>query len=196
MKQITIADPTIRRVLIEHVIELLDGGGMDQLLHAGYSPEFLDNLRQRPTRDLIHIAGASIEVSFSIPEECIENNLRLLDMRRGHVKLREYFIQHGASRRMVFSYFKLSHDEYRELREMLFLGKSGGRTPMPPAAVRDAIHRTWYELRKTMSDLPICDLIYTLHHDHFPDLRINTLQQTIAEFNEDELKLDPPPPQD
>ena len=194
MNQIQIKDPTIKRMLIEHMVEQIDDGHIDQLLHAGYSAEFLDNLRHRPTRDLIHLAQTSIDIRFSLSEHGVNSGLRLLDMRRGHAELREYFIVHGASRRMVCSYFKLSHDEYRTLREVLRPGDGqGGRTAMPHHSVRDQIHQAWFEIKKSMQDAPIRHRIYALHQQ-FPSLRISALQQTISEFSESadhDLELDP-----
>lgn len=194
MNQLCIKDPTLKRLLIEHMVEQIDGGGIDHLLHAGYSPEFLDDLRHRPTRDFIFLAQTAIEVRFSLSEDGVNRGLRLLDMQRGDAELREYFIVHGASRRMVCSYFKLSHDEYRTLREVLRPGDGiGGRTPMPPPDVRDEIHSAWFDIQKTKQDAPIRQRIYELHQQ-FVNLRISALQQTIAEFSESadsELEFDP-----
>lgn len=196
MNRIRINDPTLKRLLIEHIVEQIDGGNIDYLLRAGYSPEFLDDLRRRPTRDLIHLAHSQLDILFSISEHCIDSGLRLLDMRRSHAEMREYFIIHGATRRMVCSYFKLSQEEYRSLREQLRPGDSvGGRTALPPERVRDEIHKAWHDIQQHMGHKPCRERIYALHKQ-FSDLRISALQQTIFEFSEDadldlELELDP-----
>ena len=193
MKQIQIKDPTIRRLLIEHMVEQIDGGDIDLLLHAGFSPTFLDNIRHRPCRDFIQLAQTSIDIRIQLSEHGVDSGLRLLDMRRGFAAQLEYFIIHGASRRMVCSYFKLSHDEYRRLREVLRPGDGqGGRTPMPQPSVRDEIHHAWYEIQKSMADAPIRERIHALHQ-RYVSLRISALQQTISEFSEtgDNLELDP-----
>lgn len=192
MKQIQIKDPTIRRLVIEHMVEQIDGGDIDLLLHAGFSPSFLDNIRHRPSRDFIHLAQTSLDIRVTLSEHGVDSGLRLLDMRRGHAELLEYFIVHGASRRMVCSYFKLSHDEYRRLREVLRPGDDqGGRTAMPQLAVRDEIHHVWYEIQKSMAEAPIRERIHALHQ-RFEALRISALQQTISEFSEtdNDLELD------
>ena len=109
--------------------------------------------------------------------------------------MREYFIIHGASRRMVCSYFKLSHEEYRVLREQLRPGDGvGGRTALPPVPIRDAIHDAWFSIQKLMAGHPCRERIYALHKQ-FSDLRISALQQTIFEFSDSadkdlELELD------
>lgn len=198
MNKIPIQCPVLRRMLLAHIIEQIDGGHMDSLLRAGYSPEFLDDLRYRTTRDITNLANSPQEMWFSLSEQVISKGLHLLDMRREHAKLREYFVIHGASRRMVCAYFKLSHEEYRDLRAQLRPGgEPGGRTALPPVAVRDAIHRAWFDIQQSMSERPCRDRIYALHQQ-FPELRISVLQQTIVEFAEDdelglEIKLTTPP---
>ncbi|QIL73100.1 DUF2857 family protein [Diaphorobacter sp. HDW4B] len=194
MKHIQIKDPTIKRMLIEHMVEQIDDGHIDHLLRAGFSPEFLDNLRHRPSRDFINLAQTPLDIQFTLSEHVLDSGLRLLDMRRSHLELREYFVIHGASRRMVCSYFKLSQDEYRGLREVLRPGRgTGGRVPMPLVEVRDAIHKEWFGIQTQMAGEPCRDRIYELHK-RFDHLRIDVLQQTISEFSEcidSELELDP-----
>lgn len=197
MKYIDIKDPTIKRILIEHMVEQIDHGNIDQLLKSGFSAELLDNLRHRPSRDFINLARTALDIKFTLSEAVLDSGLRLLDMRRSHDMLQEYFIIHGASRRMVCSYFKLSQDEYRGLREVLRPGESsGGRTPMPPEHVRDQIHAAWHEIQRDKASEPCRVRVYELHK-RFSDLRISVLQQTIAEFSEcgvdSELELDPGP---
>lgn len=197
MNKIPIQCPVLRRMLLTHIIEQIDGGHMDSLLRAGYSPEFLDDLRYRTTRDITNLANSPQEMWFSLSEQVISKGLHLLDMRREHAKLREYFVIHGASRRMVCAYFKLSHEEYRDLRAQLRPGgEPGGRTALPPVAVRDAIHRAWFDIQQSMSEQPCRDRIYALHQ-RFPELRISVLQQTIVEFAEDDelgLEIKPTTP--
>ena len=197
MNKIPIQCPVLRRMLLAHIIEQIDGGHMDSLLRAGYSPEFLDDLRYRTTRDITNLANSPQEMWFSLSEQVISKGLHLLDMRREHAKLREYFVIHGASRRMVCAYFKLSHEEYRDLRAQLRPGgEPGGRTALHPDAERDAIHRAWFDIQKSISDKPCRDRIYALHQQ-FPELRISVLQQTIVEFAEDDelgLEIKPTTP--
>ena len=52
-----IINPLLKRLLLEQIVEQIDGGGLDELLQAGFSAEFLDMLRHRPARDLIKLVN-------------------------------------------------------------------------------------------------------------------------------------------
>ena len=41
----TISNTTIKRMILEHVVEQVDSGGLDAILASGFSPELVDDLR-------------------------------------------------------------------------------------------------------------------------------------------------------
>ena len=75
-----ITNQTLKRIILDQIVESIDSGGLDDLLQAGFSPEFLDSMRHRPARDLIKIAEIpSLEFRVSIQEREISAYLSRLD---------------------------------------------------------------------------------------------------------------------
>ncbi|GKS96788.1 STY4526/YPO1902 family pathogenicity island replication protein [Acidovorax sp. SUPP2825] len=182
---LAITNPMLKRMLLEHLVEHMDQGGFDALLTAGFTPEFLDSLRHRPARDLINIAQTELDIRVALPQRAIAACLQRLDWQRRDAHLREYFIRHGASRQMVCQFFKLTADEFRDLRELLVPdGVPSGRPSMPSERLRDEIHRVWHEMERSGEHPTLRERIYALHQ-RFPDLRIQALHATVTEFDED-----------
>ena len=50
---IALTNTVIKRLILEQIVEMIDTGGIDELLQAGFSAEFLDLVRHRPARALI-----------------------------------------------------------------------------------------------------------------------------------------------
>lgn len=186
MLTVSVTNPIIQRLLLEHVIEQIESeSGLDTLLQQGGSAEFLDLLRHRKARDLINVAENLKCIQFSVSTTEVMGQLSRLDRIRHDAELREYFINHGAAREMLCEFFKLSGDEVRRLRSLLLPdgGASAGRTRLPPPHARDEIHAAWSRILKTHANEHQRDRIYRLHQQ-FSTLRISTLHQTLKEFGE------------
>ena len=88
MLQIT--NPILKRLMLEQIVEQIDGGGLDELLAAGFSAEFLDMVRHRPARDLIKISEfPCMNLRVSLQEQAISNCLNRLDAMRRDSHMRE-----------------------------------------------------------------------------------------------------------
>lgn len=182
---LAVNDPTLKRLLLELIVEKIDSDGMDELLKSGFTPDFLDAMRHRPARDLIQIANTSqLQIQVSLAPQIITNLLTRLDMVRRDTTLREYFVRHGASSELVCTLFKLSVDEFRRLRDLLFDGVvPSGRARLPATKVRDQIHVTWRNLEREMPNASTRELIYRLHKA-YPDYTISALHMTLNEFGD------------
>ena len=181
-----ITNQTLKRIILDQIVESIDSGGLDDLLQAGFSPEFLDSMRHRPARDLIKIAEIpSLEFRVSIQEREISAYLSRLDRIRQDSQMCEYFVRHGAAVQVVCNLFRMSAEDVRALRaQLLPPQEQAGRNRMPPIAVRDQIHARWHALRQAMPQASQRDWLYELHQA-FPDIRIDALCRSLNEFAEE-----------
>ena len=186
MLQIT--NPILKRLMLEQIVEQIDGGGLDDLLAAGFSAEFLDMLRHRPARDLIKISEfPGMNLRVSLQEQTISNYLNRLDAMRRDSHMREYFIRHGAPVRVMCDFFRMSADDVRALRaQLLPPQEKQGRNRMPAPEVRDRIHDKWHAISREHPDAPPRERMYRLHQA-FPDIRIDALCRSLNEFNDEPM---------
>ena len=198
---INISDPTLTKMLLEHVVEQAEAGGLDQLLASGLRPELVDDLRQRPLRDFFYAArngGLAMSVQFDIKN--LEACLWRRDIAKHTETLKEYFVRHGASIEMLRSLFTLSKQELQRLRTELDLSKVGpnGRPRMPPASIRDKIHQRWHAIGQSQPNSHQRDRLCSLHQE-FSSFSIAALHRVITEFDETgptapaHLPAQPPP---
>ena len=180
---LSITNPTLKKLMLDQIVECIDTGGLDDLLQAGFSHEFLDALRHRTTRDLIKVSEFSdLEFRVSLKEDVILSILQRLDLQRRDAMMLEYFVRHGAAVQVICTLFRRSAEEVRALRSQL-VNPDAKRTRMPPTDVRDRIHTRWHELQSRQSDATMRDQLYALHQS-FPDTAIDALCRTLNEFNE------------
>jgi hypothetical protein len=193
---IKINNTTIKRMVLEHLVEQIDTGGMDGLLRSGFSPELIDDLRQRSSRDFFHAAqfeGLSIKVT--IDTDKLTACLRMRDRVRRDEMLKEYFVRHGASIMLLRTLFSLSKQELQRLRAELDLAEksTNGRPRMPPTALRDHIHSDWYEICHTYKQEPERERLWRLHQK-FPAFSIASLHRCTDEFKEVDIVAREPTP--
>lgn len=171
---------------MEQIVEQIDGGGLDELLQAGFSAEFLDMVRHRPARDLIKLSELpALDFRVFIEEGAIMGYLGRLDVMRRDQAMREYFVRNGTPVRVMCDFFRMSADDVRVLRaQLLPPGEQIGRNRMPPPAVRDLIHRRWGDIQRDMAGAQHREWMYALHQS-FPDIRIDALCRSLNEFEEE-----------
>lgn len=176
-----ITDPALKRMVLNQIVASMDAGGIDDLLKAGFSAEFLDSMRHRPARDLIKVSEVpAIEFRVSLHEQGITEYLQRLDLMRRDAEMCEYFVRHGAAVQTVSMLFHISADDVRNLRAQLLPPELvGRRNRMPPPDVRDQIHARWAELERIEESRR--ERLYLLHQS-FPDCRIDALCRTVDEF--------------
>lgn len=187
---IALTNTVIKRLILEQIVEMIDTGGIDELLQAGFSAEFLDLVRHRPARDLIKLAEfPHLDIRIRINEHTITSFLHQLDQMRRDAVLREYFVVHGASVRLICDLFKVTAEEARALRAQLLPPEAlSGRERMLPDDVRDAIYRRWREITTTLPVVTPRERLYQLHQS-FPQLRIDTLCRLLNEFESESAWL-------
>ena len=181
-----ISNATVKRIVLEHLVEQVDSGGLDGLLASGFSPELIDDLRKRPARDFMHAAQSenfAIKVSFDT--ERLMACLWMRDRARRDEMLKEYFVRHGAPIILLRTLFTLSKQELQRLRgELDLVEKSAnGRPRLPPTAVRDAIHNEWYAICRTFKEEPERERLWRLHQK-FQSYSIASIHRCTDEFKE------------
>lgn len=182
---VTVNDPTIKSLLLGMLVSKIDEGGIDELLAAGYSPDFVEKTRYLKARDLASIANAGrVKIRIHFDEHSILQGLEQLQYARHVSKLREYFILNGAPSAMVCDLFKMTSDEVRELRRQLAPGaQRKGRTRVPDADVAEAIYVRWKGLKAANASMSMRELIYLLHQE-FKQWDLASLCQALNESNE------------
>lgn len=181
-----IINPTIKRILLEHLVEQVDTGGLDSLLASGFSPELIDDLRKRPTRDFFHAAQAEgLSIKVTIDTQKLMSCLWMRDRARRDEMLKEYFVRHGASIILLRTLFTLSKQELQRLRVELDLTEkaTNGRPRLPPTSIRDHIHNEWHAICHTFKDEPERERLWRLHQK-FPAYSIASLHRCTDEFKE------------
>lgn len=177
---IPIKNEQLRVLLVLHVIERLEFGALEELLHAGIEPHTLDTLRKLPGTDLLRIAQMKRPViGFAIDPAGLEIAMDSLQRIADEEKLLEYFAGNGASIPMLRQLFKTDPKIIQSYRALLGAKRNGGRPMMPPEATRDAIHQFWNGL--TESDIR---RRYLRLHEAFQTYPLETLYAVVNEFED------------
>lgn len=183
---LNIEDPTIKRLVLEHVMEQADSGGLDKLLVSGFCPELIDDLRSRPLRDFSRaVQFDSLSIKVSIDTQKLTSCLYMHDRARRDEMLKEYFVRHGASIILLRTLFTLSKQELQRLRVDLDLAEKAitGRPRLPPTSIRDHIHNEWHAISHTFKDEPERERLWRLHQK-FPAYSIASIHRCTDEFKE------------
>jgi len=183
---LNITDPTITKLLLEHVVEQAEAGGLDQLLASGFRPELVDDLRKRPLRDFFYAARqGGLAMSVDIDARSLEACLWRRDVAKHTETIKEYFIRNGASIELLRELFTLSKQELQRLRTDFDLTKSGanGRPRMPPTSIRDKIHQEWHAIVHAHRNGHKRDHLWLLHQK-YSAFSLSALHRVISEFGE------------
>jgi hypothetical protein len=188
-----INDPTLKRLVIEHLIEQLESGGeqLDALLRAGVDPALLDVLRRRSARDLIAAAkDVALQVSATVDAAAVELALHHVEIDRLGAERQEYFVRQGAPLAMLLRLFPLTREDVRLMRSFLAPEAGSGPAKLAPLAERSAIHEAWAAVLRAHPERPELtrralerERIYTLHQ-RFPHYTIAVLWNTLSEFDD------------
>ena len=182
---LNISDSTLTKLILEHLVEQAEGGGLDQLLANGIRPELVDDLRQRPLRDFFYASRhGGLAMSVQIDIKGLEACLWRRDIAKQAEILKEYYIRNGASLELLRTFFTLSKQELHRLRTELAVMRGGpnGRPRMPPAAIRDKIHVTWHKFVTTHPGTPDRERLMYLHQE-YQAFSITALHRVITEFD-------------
>lgn len=185
---LAINDPTLKRFVLEHLVQQVDLGGLDKLLAAGFSPELLDDLRKRPLRDFVHaVQSEDVVINVSIDTQRLSACLWMCDRKRRDDMLTEYFVRNGASIVMLRTMFTMPKQELQRLRVELDMAEkaTNGRPRLPPTSVRDYIHNAWHEICRQFADEPERERLWRLHQK-FPAYSLSSIHRCTDEFSEQE----------
>lgn len=186
---LSIKDPTLKRLLLEHLIEQLDQDetALAALIGAGCDPELIEVLRHRAARDIVRAARMDamlMHVTFNARE--VIGCFTRLDAIKRDAELQEYLVAHGASNEMLMQLYRMDKREVIRLRTLVLPGAAGfsGRPPMPAMSAREAIHNTWAKIGQMYTEESLAWRIRRLHETH-PQWFIHTLWATVHEFDGD-----------
>ncbi|AOW13315.1 hypothetical protein LPB72_09690 [Hydrogenophaga crassostreae] len=181
-----INNTTIKRMILEHLVERVDTGGLDEILAAGFSPELLDDLRKRPSRDFFYAAQTDgLTIRVQIDTKSLRTCLWTRDRAQRDEMLKEYFIRNGASILLMRSLFTLSKHELHHYRVALDIAQktATGRPRLPPTAIRDRIHDAWFEICRSFREEPERERLWRLHQT-FSAFSIASLHRCTDEFKD------------
>lgn len=183
---INITDSTLKQLLLQHLLEQAEAGGLDELLANGVQPALIDDLRQRPSRDFFHASRFDgLAMTASIDTKALQTCLWRRDMARHEETLKEYFIRHDASSELMRTLFTLPKQELQRLRTELDMSKKGptGRPRMPTSAIRDLIHQDWHAINQEHPNEPERHRLWMLHQK-YQAFSITTLYGVTSEFHD------------
>jgi hypothetical protein len=188
---LTIKDPTLKRLLLEHLIEQLDEGALPQLIAQGCDPELLELLRHRAALDIVR-AGKheSLQMTVTFNSRDVISSFTRLDAIKRDAELQEYLLINGASNEMLMQLFRIQKRRAIQLRSLLLPDEKSvvGRPPMPPEGDRPVIHNTWAKLCRAHPDESLAWRIRRLHEAH-PQWLIHALWATLHEFDNDDASV-------
>lgn len=164
---IAITDTAIKRQLLCYLME--QGEAL-----PGELATFCDELRRRPLEDFLVLTQAkTLRLSLSLAS--VAQSLMNLDTFNNEAALLQYFVDNGASKRMLHTYFSLPLDKSAKLSQA-----PAGRVRLPSIEMRDRIHLAWYRLEQRLPDAAMRSKLYELHQ-LFPFLTFRALEAVLQE---------------
>lgn len=186
MIPIPISNPALAAAALHEVIRLMDNTeGLDLLLTAGVKPEFLDAMRNLPSRDVQAVAEHMEKLFIVLDADWIVGDLARQAEKRRSEWLYEYFIKHGASPSMIAQMWSTAIGTVKTMRQLINdqAPRRAGRVPLPKGpAERQAIHEKWAEVQRIYADEPKRMQIYYLHQA-FEGYSIEALDGVLNEFD-------------
>ena len=172
---VAISDPNLKRALLQHLLE------QEQEAIPGELADFLCELRGRPLQDFLALTSArTLRVSIYLGG--VVSSLRHLEAQNDQEALLQYFVNNGASRKMLQRFFSISMEQTARLCRAA--GNIGvGRAKMPAESERDRIHAAWHDLQGSMAIAPLRDRMHALHQQ-FSSHQIRVLEAVLNEFED------------
>jgi hypothetical protein len=182
---IQIKDPTLCNGVLSQFIQATDMlEYIDTLLRGGCDPYVIDELRQLTTREQQALAALIARmqiVQCVIPVDELKHRIRQLKEICAERELLEYFVRHGADRKLIATFWKKSTNEVTELRRP-WIGEMTEEEPVQPCKprVREQIQAAWYDIQTNHADQPLRRQIFMLHQQ-FQQMTINTVYRIARE---------------
>ena len=184
---IVIRDQQLRLMVLAHLIRELQRHAQDHgPIPEGFTEKQIEELQALSSAELVKLSEMTEpRVAIQIDAGSLAHGLRQVDYLSKRSKQLEYFIVHGATSNMLTKLFKISSADVT-LKRRLFSGTASSlrRPAMPPHAVREAIQKRWFEIRKGKENEPIRAEDYEELHQDFPRHTFATLWAVVHEFDE------------
>ena len=182
---IEIRDQQLRLLFLTHLVrELQRSAAENRPAPPGLGEAQLAELRALSTDDLVRLSEMQEpRVAVHIDAGSFEHGLRQVDYIGKRSRQIEHFIRHGATSTMLTRLFRISSTDVT-LKRRLFSGTHDRlrRPAMPPPAVREAIQKRWWEIRKGKESEPLRPEDYEALHADYPGLTYATLWAVVHEF--------------
>jgi hypothetical protein len=169
---IEITSTEVNKVLFMHLAgELNRGRLVDELMRQGVSPDTCDRLRQLSVADLDSIIklgkGA---ISFTVDGAALNHAVRTnLSIERDQ-SIIQYFLEHGATIKMMDHLFKLTREEVEQYRDAWGFKVRQGKPPQITSKQQDSILANWRSITATTER----DRYHQLHRQ-FPNTSLASL---------------------
>lgn len=171
-------DAYLRLMLLSHIAAGLKRSDPEALRAAGIDNQQLERLQELRIADLHRLARMRTPlVGVTVDTEALRAGLRALSVSRDLKAVEDYFIQHGASWRLMKSLFSMRHKLTLARRREYGVHRGDGRQRLPEMAVRERIWRAW----EALGPLHLRDRYLKLHQS-FPNLPIEALEIVVAEY--------------
>lgn len=182
--KVKITNPIIKGAILLHLLEKFDHGEVETLIESGVSPESLDNLRGQLGVDIVRLMHLDIlEIHFNINDKHINDGLKTLNHQKAEFEDLAYFIENGASQRMLDSFFRMDPEVIRSYRRFLDRDTKPGRTSMPSVKVREEIQKSWHSIANNDANLIINTRAkLKILHQQFSEYSLDTLYAAATEF--------------
>ena len=185
MSSVNVIDPTIRLIVLAHMLQQFDQFEPERLREyqtAGFDLTSVDRLRNMTTADLVRLAQYSRENSIQIsinPAKLVADMNRYEHMREDE-RMYEYFVRNGASLNLIMDLFNKRPSDVKRMQLMLGVTSTVGRRSLPDDETRHVISATWYQLRGTDAWPFRGREHYKALHEAFPTLQISQLEAVIS----------------
>ena len=183
---IEIRDQQLRLLVLAHLIrELQRSAEESRPAPPGLTDTQFAELRGLSTDDLVRLSEMQEpRVAVHIDAGSFEHGLRQVGYIGKRSRQIEHFIRHGATSAMLAKLFRISSTDVT-LKRRLFAGthEKLRRPAMPAPAVREAIQKRWWEIRKGKEREPMRAEDYEALHADFPAQTYATLWAVIHEFD-------------
>jgi len=183
---IEIRDQQLRLLFLTHLVRELQRSVQESRpAPPGLTETQYAELRALSTDDLVRLSEMTEpRVAVHIDAGSFEHGLR----QAGYIGKRsqqiEHFIRHGATSAMLSKLFRISSADVT-LKRRLFAGthEKLRRPAMPPAPVREAIQKRWWEIRRGKEREPLRPEDYEALHADYPACTYATLWAVVHEFD-------------
>lgn len=172
---VSISDPALKRVLLQHLLDQEQTDLPDELA------KFLADLRKRPMQDFLTLTSArTLQVRVYLGD--IASSLFHLEAQNDVEALLSYFVMHGASRSLLRRLFSISGHQAAKLARAA--GRSfQGRSQRPDPKISDKVHEAWHALHRSMQGASLRNRLHVLHQQ-FPALKIREIESVLNEFGD------------